>query len=93
MKLWLAAVLSLGVVGCATTEADQKAAKNQWGDCITSAVTRMDDGRTDPFSLAIGISPMCSVQWLAVRESIEGSMITEKAGILRGRRPRTPSYG
>ena len=36
-------------------------AEKVWGDCVVAAVIRMDDGRTDPLSLAHGIAPQCAV--------------------------------
>ena len=61
MKLVVAAFF-LG--GCATGQRpspSSAAAEKVWGDCVVAAVIRMDDGRTDPLSLAHGIAPQCAV--------------------------------
>jgi hypothetical protein len=61
MKLVVAAFF-LG--GCATGQRpspSSASAEKVWGDCVVAAVIRMDDGRTDPLSLAHGIAPQCAV--------------------------------
>jgi hypothetical protein len=62
MKLVVAAALFLG--GCATGQQpspSSASAEKVWGDCVVAAVIRMDDGRTDPLSLAHAIAPQCAV--------------------------------
>jgi len=59
MKLVVAAFF-LG--GCAQRPSPNSAsAEKVWDDCVVAAVIRMDDGRTDPLSLAHGIAPQCAV--------------------------------
>ena len=42
---------------------------DDWGDCVRSAVERVDDGKTDPMSVADGISAMCAAFYGKVRQS------------------------
>src|SRR5579862_1875341 len=51
---------------CATASTKDDPAKKAlelWGDCVMKAISQMDDGKTDPLSLAYGISPRCGVQY------------------------------
>jgi hypothetical protein len=50
-----------------------------WGDCVMGAVIRMDDGKTDPVSLAYGIDPQCGVQYQRLSEAEVGNYFTENA--------------
>jgi TPR repeat protein len=60
----LAIVLTLVLAGCASspaTKSELKAVMDPWSDCIWNAVARMDDGKSDPVSVAYGIEPSCAV--------------------------------
>lgn len=48
-------------MGCAghSIGTDQANLRRQWGDCISTAVTRLDDRKTDPISMAYGVVPIC----------------------------------
>lgn len=73
----IAAVLAVFcVAGCVTT-AEVDTSREQWGDCIAGAVARVDDGRTDPASVAYGVAPMCATQYAALTNAfVQKSAIT-----------------
>lgn len=64
------------LAGCAS-EQTQRVALDSWSECVKAAVARMDDGKTDPTSLAYGISPMCAAQYAAFTEQMVRSNITD----------------
>jgi hypothetical protein len=61
-------LVATALLGCATQE-QKSAAVDDWGDCVRSAVERVDDGKTDPKSMADGISAMCAAFYDKVRQS------------------------
>ena len=56
------------LLGCATQE-QKSAPVDAWGDCVRSAVERVDDGKSDPMNVAAGISAMCAAFYDKVRQS------------------------
>jgi hypothetical protein len=42
-------------------DAQKDAVRNAWGDCIMQAITRLDDGKSDPLSVAVGVAPQCAL--------------------------------
>lgn len=65
--------LAFLLVGCPdATEAQKLSA---YSSCIMAAVARLDDGKSDPESMARVVSGQCSVQYRA----ITGGYITENA--------------
>jgi hypothetical protein len=67
------------VAGCATTTAvDENTVRADWGDCIMRAVARLDDGKSDPASVAFGIAPQCSVLYARLTEIMVGKNITDQ---------------
>jgi hypothetical protein len=50
-----------------------------WGDCIMDAVIHMDDGKTDPVSLAYGIAPQCAGIYQRLSEAELSRYVTETA--------------
>lgn len=76
-----AAFLGLLLSGCVTYDQikpELDAAKSAWTDCIFRAIRQLDDGKTDPTSLAYGISPRCAAEYLALTEQMLRPMTTEK---------------
>src|SRR6516164_317037 len=61
-------LVALALVGCATQE-QKSAVVDAWGDCVRSAVQRVDDGKSDPMNVAAGISTMCAEFYDKVRAS------------------------
>jgi hypothetical protein len=77
----IALASALSVACCATyqsIEPDVAAARKAWGDCIMNAVMRLDDGKTDPLSLAYGIGPQCAVEYQQLTDQMLRPMYTEK---------------
>lgn len=77
-----AILLSLLLAGCATYDQikpELDAAKGAWADCIFQAVRQLDDGKTDPASVAYGVSPRCASQYLALTEQMLRPMTTERS--------------
>lgn len=78
----LPAIVALGLAGCVTSEeqsAQQKAAASAWNDCVFDAIPRMDDGKTDALTVAVGISPLCSAQYNTLTQFMVGTMSTENS--------------
>lgn len=79
-KRWLALSLALPLAGCITA-AESDAITKAYADCIWDVVVRMDDGKTDPVSLAYGIAPQCAVEYRRVTEVLLNRMITQSGQI------------
>lgn len=65
------------LTGCITT-GNKDAAREAWGDCVLHAVQRLDDGRTDPVSIAAGVSPKCAVEYARLSEAMISENFTER---------------
>lgn len=65
------------LAGCATQEA-RDASMHAWTNCIASAVARLDDGRTDPVSMAAAISPYCAQQYQIYWRTMASPIMTER---------------
>lgn len=76
MRGW-AAILAFGLAGCVTDESAQNAARQAYADCTMAAVARLDDGRSDPASVAMGVAGVCAGQYAALGQTAQGGMITE----------------
>src|SRR5262245_55409837 len=76
MKRALLAVLL--VAGCASQQ-EKDAALDTWEGCIRENVRRLDDGRTDPVSLAVGVSPNCVGLWNSYYNMTMATKITKRA--------------
>ena len=61
-------LVATALFGCATQE-QKSATVDDWGDCVRSAVERVDDGKSDPMNAAAGISAMCAAFYNKVRQS------------------------
>ena len=53
---------------------EETAASKEWGDCVMAAVKRLDDGHSDPMSIAYGVAssvqrPLCEVD-AAFKEAV-----------------------
>jgi hypothetical protein len=58
MRILGVAALCAALGGCAGPDRSGELL-DTWHACIVAAVNRMDDGRTDPISVAYGIQPQC----------------------------------
>ena len=48
-------------------------------DCIFRALPQMDDGKSDPLSIAVGVAPRCAPEWNALSQLMIDTMTTEKS--------------
>jgi hypothetical protein len=74
--VWRILLASFLLSGCITSAEETKNLMDVWGDCVMAAVIRMDDGKTDPVSLAYGIAPQCAVQYQQFTSAETGNYIT-----------------
>jgi hypothetical protein len=65
------------LAGCAT-QAEITSFRESYGDCVMDAVRRLDDGKTDPVSMAYGIAPRCAVQYAQLSQAMVSQNITER---------------
>jgi hypothetical protein len=77
MRLWGIVVLAAALAGCAASEQQVENLNSAWAACIGDAVARMDDGKTDPVSLAYGIAPQCAGSYQRFSEAEVSNYITE----------------
>jgi hypothetical protein len=73
--------------GCVTA-AERQSIQHDWQVCIMRAVKQLDDGRSDPTSIAYGIAPQCAVLYQQFTDAMVGENITEggqahMAGLMR----------
>lgn len=56
-------IVLLTLTACASYSSDAEiaAARQPWLDCVRGAIERLDDGKSDPLSIAYGIAPTCAV--------------------------------
>lgn len=78
MRVPIYVIVSVVLVGCATKE-DQKGALDAWGECVTREVAKVDDVKTDPLTIAYGISPRCASLYNQFSDTMQSGMITEGA--------------
>jgi hypothetical protein len=78
----LPVALALGLVGCVqrgATEAEKHATLNAWVSCVRHAADQLDDGRSDPVSVAFGIEPLCAGLYGQFTEANVAAEATEAA--------------
>lgn len=76
----IGALYGLFLAGCAT-QGDRDSARDAYGDCVARAVARLDDGRTDPVSMAVGIAPACAVEYQRLSELMIRSQVTDNSQV------------
>lgn len=75
-----AVIITLPILaGCMADEAAKQAAETAYADCSMAAVKRLDDGRSDPASVAMGIAGACSGQYQQLSLQMQGQMLTENS--------------
>jgi hypothetical protein len=55
--------LALGLMGCVqqgVTDGEKHATLSAWVSCVRHAANQLDDGKSDPVSVAFGIEPVCA---------------------------------
>lgn len=72
-----AAASFLLLAGCVTDESGQRTATAAYSDCTMAAVKRLDDGRSDPASVAMGVAGACSGQYAQLSLAMQDGMFTE----------------
>jgi hypothetical protein len=72
VRIIAALALTLTLAGCAT-QTQMADARKVWADCVMNAVIQLDDGKSDPVSIAYGVSPMCAVQY----ERLSGMLVSQ----------------
>ena len=81
--------LAIVLTGCApapwATDSEKAAAEHPWLDCVLQAIARLDDGKSDPVSIAYGIEPSCAVLYQKVIQTNLKSLRTD-AGLRYGQR-------
>jgi hypothetical protein len=77
MPAWKVLLVFSLLSGCAASEQQVDNLNSAWGACIADVVARMDDGKTDPVSLAYGIAPQCAVAYQRLSEAEVSRYITE----------------
>lgn len=78
----LPVALALGLTGCVqqgATEAEKRATLHAWISCVRQAADQLDDGRSDPVSIAFGIEPVCAGLYGQFTEAVVASVTTEDA--------------
>lgn len=77
------------LTGCASldppaTQAQLDATTTAYARCLWDAAKQVDDGRSDPVSIAVGIMPMCAGEWQANTDAVtQGMNLEMKAMYLR----------
>jgi hypothetical protein len=78
----LAVAVAIVLTGCATDAeiaAARQSAMDAWGDCVMREVARLDDGKSDPLSIAYGIAPACASLYQQVTQTMLIGMTTENS--------------
>lgn len=79
-KILSAIALSTVLSGCVTDDgAGRRAATEAYGDCAIAAVKRLDDGKSDPASIGMGVAGACSGQYAQLSNRMVDEMNTENA--------------
>jgi hypothetical protein len=74
-RFWTGAMACcLLLVACAS-QAEKDSARSAWGDCVAVQVARLDDGKSDPISIAYGVAPQCAVLY----QRLSQMMISENS--------------
>jgi len=72
--------LAFVLAGCAhaLTEAELAQARKPFADCVIREVARLDDGKSDPLSVANGIAPACALQYEELTRTLMQEAAAEK---------------
>lgn len=77
MRVWPAIWLFPALAGCVADEAAQNAATAAYAGCTMAAVKRLDDGHSDPASIAMGVAGACSGTYAQLSDAMQSQMITD----------------
>jgi hypothetical protein len=80
------AVVLLALAGCSqpATDAETAAVNKAFTDCVWTATTQLDDGKSDPVSVAYGIEAACAVQYeQVIQTALKGVMNARSVPVVR----------
>ena len=58
--------------------AEKEAAEDAYNDCVLLSVARLDDGNSDPVSVANGVQPTCAVLYEKLTQTVVNRATTQK---------------
>jgi hypothetical protein len=58
--------------------AEKEAAEDAYNDCVLRSVARLDDGKSDPVSIAHGVQPTCAVLYEKLTQTVVSRATTQK---------------
>src|SRR5208283_2056289 len=58
--------------------AERETAEDAYNDCVWRSVASLDDGKSDPASIAYGVQPMCAALYEKLTQSVVNRAKTEK---------------
>jgi hypothetical protein len=58
--------------------AEKEAAQDAYNDCVLDSVARLDDGKSDPASIASGVQPTCAVLYEKLTQTVVSRAATPK---------------
>ena len=85
----IATILAAGLIVAACTLADyeppevaiteRETAEDAYNDCVWRSVASLDDGKSDPASIAYKVQPMCAALYAKLTQTVVNRAKTEKA--------------
>jgi hypothetical protein len=58
--------------------AEKEAAEDAYNDCVLRSVASLDDGKSDPVSIANGVQPTCALLYEKLTQTVVGRATTQK---------------
>ena len=58
---------------------EREAAEDAYNDCVLRSVALMDDGKSDPVSIARGVQPSCAALYEKLTQTVVSRAATQKA--------------
>lgn len=77
-------LIPLALFGCATpaTEAEKDAAYSRYYGCLQAEARRLDDGRSDAYSVGAAIAPLCQSLFFEWVDTLTRDAPTPRARVL-----------
>lgn len=72
----LAPLICGTLVSCATA-AQKESAQAVWSECVKINVEKLDDGKSDPTSIAAGVAPLCASEYNQITQMMVSENITD----------------
>jgi hypothetical protein len=57
---------------------EKEAAEDAYNDCVLHSVASLDDGKSDPVSIANGVQPTCAVLYEKLTQTVVNRATTQK---------------